>query len=250
MASELNTGAILWRGASELDGAPIVLIATGLNGSRNAKTGAGMVQTYIMRADMLPLDALRAGADESVCGDCPHREGSCYVNVGNGPTIAYKMFAAGRYRHHDVETGAELLRGRRVRIGSYGDPAAVPFVVWQAILAYSGMVTGYTHQWRRFPEFAAYCMASCDSPSDRAAARILGFRTFRIRLANEPLETREIACPASQEAGFKTTCDRCVACGGRSAKARADVAILAHGLAWKVKAFATMRAASDATAAA
>jgi hypothetical protein len=40
-------GVILWEGASAIDGAPIVVIATGLKrGSRNGKTGA-QVQTFI-----------------------------------------------------------------------------------------------------------------------------------------------------------------------------------------------------------
>jgi hypothetical protein len=84
----------------------------------------------------------------------------------------------------------------------------------------------------------------------RFVARFLGTRRRAYRAYRHGprrLEEREIACPASREAGAKTTCDRCVACGGRSAKARADVAILAHGLAWKVKAFATMRAARVAS---
>jgi len=136
MTGPLFTGAILWRGASQLDGAPIVVVATGLGpqGSRNAKTGA------------------------------------------------------------------EILRGRTVRLGAYGDPAAVPFQVWQALLAYAAAWTGYTHQWRRAPELAAYCMASVDTPGERAEARFLGFRTFRVRAAGQAVETREVVCPASAEA--------------------------------------------------
>ena len=76
---------ILWEGASLLDGAPIVAIAT--FASRNAKTG-DMVQTWIMRADMAPMDALASGDDVSICGDCMHRPangGSCYVKVWQAP---------------------------------------------------------------------------------------------------------------------------------------------------------------------
>ena len=82
---------ILWEGASLIDGAPIVVIASGLNASHNEKTG-NMVQTYILRADVAPVAALRAGADVSICGDCPHRGNgdgtgrTCYVQVWQGPT--------------------------------------------------------------------------------------------------------------------------------------------------------------------
>ena len=95
MLKETYTGAILWRGASELDGAPIMVVAAGLNGSRNAKTGAGMVQIYIIRADMAPAEAIRTGADASICGDCMHRgrrledgtilDRTCYVTIWLGP---------------------------------------------------------------------------------------------------------------------------------------------------------------------
>jgi hypothetical protein len=241
MTGPLYTGATLWRGPSELDGAPIVVVATGLSkrGSRNAKTGAGMVQLYILRADMAPLDALRAGADASICGDCMHRgtaaDGAvkgrtCYVNLAHGPRVAYLMATTARYTHVDMETGAELLRGRTVRLGAYGDPAAVPFAVWQALLVYAAAWTGYTHQWRRVPELAAYCMASVDTPSERAQARLLGFRTFRVRTAAQSVEPREVVCPASAEAGKRATCDACRACGGNLARARADIVIQAHGI--------------------
>jgi len=255
MTGPLFTGAILWRGASQLDGAPIVVVATGLGpqGSRNAKTGAGMVQVYILRADMAPLDAARSGADASICGDCRHRgtaadgavrNRTCYVNLAHGPRVAYLMATTARYSHVDLETGAEILRGRTVRLGAYGDPAAVPFQVWQALLAYAAAWTGYTHQWRRAPELAAYCMASVDTPGERAEARFLGFRTFRVRAAGQAVETREVVCPASAEAGKRATCDACRACGGNLAKARADIVIAAHGIG----AAAFNRAAAEAAA--
>jgi hypothetical protein len=251
----LDTGAILWRGCSELDSAPIVVIATGLGarGSRNAKTGAGMVQLYILRADQSPIDAARTGADASICGDCRHRgtaDGAavkgrtCYVNLAHGPRMAYLMATTARYDHVDLETAAEILRGRVVRLGAYGDPAAVPFSVWQALLTHASAWTGYTHQWARYPELAAYCMASVDTPSERAQARMLGFRTFRVRAAGQSVDPREVVCPASKEAGHKTTCDACRACGGNLARARADIVIAAHGIG----AGAFNRAAAQAAA--
>jgi len=48
---------IIWEGPSELDGKPIVLIATSGGSIKNRKTG-GMVQTYILRSDMPPNEAL------------------------------------------------------------------------------------------------------------------------------------------------------------------------------------------------
>ena len=69
----MANGYILWEGASLIDGAPIVVIATGFaSRSTNRKTG-GMVQTYILRRDIDPVSAVQSGDDASICGDCPHR---------------------------------------------------------------------------------------------------------------------------------------------------------------------------------
>jgi hypothetical protein len=242
--------AILWTGKSELDGSPIALVATGLGkSSRNAKTG-GIVQTWIIRTDMTPLEAVNSGADAAICGDCPHRgevvEGknvnrSCYVTVFQAPLSIYRTL--GKYARLSATEGREVLAGRLVRLGAYGDPAAVPFDVWANLLADRKACTGYTHQWRQFPEFKAFCMASCDSSADRAEASANGWRTFRVRGESEAIEPREVQCPASKEMGEKTNCAACKACGGISAKAKADIVIMAHGAAPRVNAFAARIAA-------
>ena len=51
-------GYILYEGPSQIDGAPIVVIVNKIDGSDNAKTGA-MVQTFIIRSDVAPTEALR-----------------------------------------------------------------------------------------------------------------------------------------------------------------------------------------------
>ena len=81
-------GYILYEGPSMIDGAPVVVIVNKIDGSDNAKTGA-MVQTFIIRSDIAPTEALRTGDDVSICGDCEHRpilaretgKPPCYVNV-------------------------------------------------------------------------------------------------------------------------------------------------------------------------
>ena len=67
----------LWRGPSPVDNEPIVLIATGLSRSeskqsKNTKTGP-MVQTFILKQNEKPTDAIKSGGDESICGKCPLR---------------------------------------------------------------------------------------------------------------------------------------------------------------------------------
>ena len=80
---------IFYRGASQIDGAPIVGIATVNSGNR--KTGV-MVQTWIIRDDVHPVVASRTGADASICGNCPHR--GQYDDDGNrvvGTRTCYVM---------------------------------------------------------------------------------------------------------------------------------------------------------------
>ena len=232
--------AILYEGPSMIDGAPIVVVAT--DSSKNRKTG-GMVQTWIMRQDVAPHDALKTGQDASVCGDCPHRPvngGACYVTVFQAPLSVWKAYHRGSYGKYQPGQYA----GRMVRIGSYGDPAAVPFEVWQAYSEGAAGVTGYTHQWRNAdPRLAALTMASCDKPEERAQAKAQGFRTFRIMLETETRERGEISCPASEEAGHKLSCAECGSCNGNATGRRGDVAIVVHGPKAKVNKFAAMRAA-------
>ena len=235
-------GIILYQGPSRLDGQPIVAIATGLaRPSANAKTGR-MVQTWILRQDQEPHTAAHTGADASVCGDCPHRgrivdrrnvERSCYVRLGDAPLSIYRAWKRGRYplaqSHADI---ASALAGKRVRLGAYGDPAAVPVEVWQAAVSQAAGWTGYTHQWH-VPEFAplhSLCMASADGRAMRAAAKLRGFRTFRLETnANARPLPGEIVCPASDEGGHVTSCARCGLCSGTSSKARVDPVIHVHG---------------------
>jgi hypothetical protein len=232
------TGVILYQGASALDGAPIVVIANRITAaSTNAKTGA-MVQTFIIRADVDPMTALRTALDSSVCGACLHRpanNGTCYVNVGRSVMSVYGALTRGRYARpgvdYDPRILPELFAGLAFRIGTYGDPTAAPFQVWRACTLNAAAINGYSHQWRN-PKFAAFkllCMASADSAVDRAAAHAMGWRTFRVKTPDAPRLKGEVTCPASKEAGARTTCADCRACGGTSAKARASMVINAHG---------------------
>lgn len=231
------TGYILYRGPSLLNGAPIVVVA--LVGSSNRKTG-NMVQTYILSdGPDRPTVALKTGADEAICGDCKHRPtlgGSCYVVVAQGPTVVWKGVQAGRYpMAQDWDHVVALGAGRMVRLGTYGDPAAVPVTVWQHLTAQAQGRTGYTHQWATLPTHRAtvlrsLVMASADSEAERAQAVAQGWRTFRVRTEAQPVTRGEFVCPASEEAGKRTTCAQCGACDGAERGAnKASPVIIAHG---------------------
>lgn len=230
----------LWEGRSAFDGRPIVAIATGLTRtSQNTKTG-DMIQIWILPRWISPARALDYGADASVCGSCPLRSGACYVRI-HTPLSVWRAYHRHPRRHLEP---ADIV-GRVVRLGAYGDPAALPLAVWEELLPYTAGHTGYTHAWRTCdPAYRGILMASCDTPADYRDARATGWRTFRSRLWHEALLPGEIACPASAEAGHRTTCADCGLCDGSrgSSDGRRDITILAHGSDNVMHAYTRVRA--------
>jgi hypothetical protein len=223
--------AIIYNGPSLLDGKPIVVIATYSN--RNTKTGK-VVQTYILRSDINPLEASKTGQDFSICGSCPMRgevttdpkrkiakRRKCYVNLGQGVLIVFKSYKRGVYKEGDPRT---MGRDRFVRVGTYGDPAAVPSEVWDELLAECETWTAYTHQkpWR--PDIA---MQSADSYDEAKAHWDEGRRTFRVIVDLGDIDkANEALCPASKEAGRRVQCTACKLCKGSSPAK--SIAIVEH----------------------
>ena len=222
---------VVYRGPSLIDGADIVGVA--VYSDRNAKTGR-VLQTYIIRADMNPLEASKTGADVSICGTCqlrgtptddPARKQAagrrCYVNLGQGPLSVFRALERGRYP--DVDPAA-IGAGRMVRVGTYGDPAAIPGEVWDAMLSQATTWTAYTHQkpWR--PDIA---MQSADTLDEAQAHWRAGRRTFRVLTGLADLDpANEALCPASKEAGRRVQCAACKLCKG-SARGK-SIAIVEH----------------------
>lgn len=225
-------GAILYQGPSMLDGEPIFVAAVW--SSRNRKTGA-MLQTYIMRSDIDPLTASKWGEDASVCGNCRHRgeatmepdrkqakNRSCYVVLGQGPLMVYKAFKRRAYPAHTTPAKRKAIGlNAMVRIGTYGDGAAVPQHVWDELLSGAAGHTAYTHN----EGDPARYMISADSLEDAQQAWASKYRTFRIvRSTDEIVKGKEIECPS--ERGVQ--CVDCRLCSGSATRAK-SIAITVHG---------------------
>lgn len=235
---------VVYRGPSALDPSATVVAIVTLE-SANTKTGP-MAQLFIMPANVVPHAAQKTGEDAAVCGDCPFRPllvkqareagapgakdmRACYVKTFQGPRATWES------RHNDP-----VMLGRVVailsatdaslRLGAYGDPAALPRLIIATLADAVGMrITGYTHQWRNpaFRFLRAYVMASCDSASDYARAKAEGWRTFRViqKRMLPVLGSREILCPSE-----KVQCIDCKLCDGvqYASDRRKDIAIHAH----------------------
>jgi hypothetical protein len=180
---------------------------------------------------MSPQDAVVSGDDVSICGSCPQRPslgGKCYVSVARAPLAVWKAYRRGRYQEIDLDH-LPAFNGKILRIGSYGDPVAIPVELWEALL-HKGKLsawTGYTHQWRHREayRYQGFLMASVDSPEEFVAAATRGWKCFRTRGAGDALLRGELVCPPSAEAGHKTTCSACRACNGQ----RGHRVIVLHG---------------------
>ena len=241
---------LIYQGPSLIDGEEIVVLASGVNTpSKNAKTGP-MIQTYIMRADQNPNEAVKTGDDYSICGNCIHRglngaKRTCYVLVHQGPNMIWKKYL--RLKDNltpltDDEL-VELGRGRSIRLGAYGDPLAAPTAKWAHLLQEADGHTGYSHLWETGDQaMSKWCMASVDSDAEMIKAQAAGWRTYRV-VTDLALRTEhEALCPASTESECKApiNCDQCRACNGNSKGHNGSIIVQVHGAQWKKNAFASI----------
>jgi hypothetical protein len=231
-------GFILYEGPSLIGDGDIICVAT--LESSNIKTG-NMVQVWILPKDQDPLDALHAGNNESACGSCP-LQGTwnsdlgkmenrvCYVNIGQAPKAVCRSYRAGRYPIYDHGRHSVLFRSREIRIGAYGDPAALPTALVRYLAAIGNGWTGYSHQlfWidqRRANALARYLMVSCHTPAQHAEARRRGWRSFVAVHPKQKRPENAIECPNYTHG---VQCADCQLCQGTSKRAK-DIYVIAHG---------------------
>ena len=219
-----------------LDGLDIVVLISGLKTrSKNDKTG-DMFQTWVLVKDIHPVEAAKIGADASICGDCPRRpinDNTCYLVLWKAIASMWNAYQSGRYEKVTPAQVADMIRNhkrtKKLRIGSYGDPLAVPSEVFKPLIDAAESFTGYTHQVKRAnKEWSKYVMASADTKQQALDYQAAGFRTFRVRAEKSTLLPNEIACPASKEAGRISSCAKCSLCMGTTSKSKKSVAIIEH----------------------
>ncbi len=249
---------VIYLGPSMLDGSPVVVLAS--TGSKNVKTGS-MVQTWIMRADMHPSEASAQKKDSAVCGNCPRRHslgGDCYVQIVHAPRSVWENWDNQGRPGENWSDHSEIVRlqsdalAHGLRLGSYGDPMAVPWTVWADLISAlnPAKTVGYTHQWRSLPHAAdlqkpigvtddravsaqwyrEHIMASCDSIQDQRDASFLGWRTFTALPQGSEVPERSIQCPATRSQN-PLQCHQCGACDGAGKGAgKASVFLWEHGM--------------------
>lgn len=223
---KLPKSAIIWRGASLFTGRPIQVVLTGIDlKTANEKTGA-MVQASIVRQEGNPTYDYGTVRERDICGDCPlsgpYETRACYVR--------FLAFRLGEHTHAypqiSLDDAARAVEEKPVRIGAFGDPAAVPYEVWAVLLSRVHTWTGYTHAWRTCDDrFKRIVMASVETRGGARLAHARGWRTFRVKRPDFDAYLGEIVCPATMH---KVQCVKCGLCSGALYRA-SNIVIDAHG---------------------
>ena len=228
--------------------------------SSNGKLG-GELQTWHLSATMHPTEARRGGAgDGCICGTCPFRAqpgdklGACYPD---GRGIASLWASVGRGNYPAIEELARDVRlsvpdtlrilgtfGGGVRLGAYGDPAAMPVAIGQALTGSANTRQGFTHAWRALgaSPWRGLVMASCELPGHVRQAEAAGWRTYTVyppelserearqAIANASGRLVVAHCPASERKNYAVTCETCpIQCDGLREGSPWQVINAAHG---------------------
>jgi len=228
---------IVWEGESQLNGKPITLIISGLESTGNRKTGT-MIQSWIINSSINPVDATKTGEDASICGNCwrkPSLGDKCYVTVFQAPNQIYKTYVSGKYDNFEKAKKDDIDSG--LRLGSYGDPVAVPLEVWNKLMENFPYHTGYTSQWRTIQSipYRGKIQASCASMQDKHKAESLGWKTYTSLPIGHPYpdpSENMIQCPATiPQNNGKVSCSDCKLCDGKTA----HVFCYDHGIDHKIR---------------
>jgi hypothetical protein len=212
-----------------------------IESNRNRK----IVQTYTFSRKQFELiangtnDGMRtffSNADTN-CLDCPFNSfGSCYTHKFNQYVgfISMLKSIAKIYPTWDeipvfndgmIQKSVEMSKDTYVRFGTYGEPSLHPIEMIKAMVESAENYTGYTHQWEH-NDLGSFFMASTHDLRAEAVARAKGYRSFIV--TDEKLGNI-VNCPASEEAGKKSTCSKCNLCSGTNGtKSSKSIFILTH----------------------
>ena len=181
------------------------------------------------------------GADAKVCMDCPFAVSNgakltaCYTHKMNQYSgfLSSLRSIGSLTEWNDIpmlndDIIADIIamcENRYVRFGTYGEPSLLPIAIVESICNVASVWTGYTHQWRKLPEYAPYFMASTHDVDQEYIANLIGYRSF---VASKTIYESMISCPASAEQNYRSHCSKCGLCSGTNGKGKKSVVILEH----------------------
>ena len=167
-------------------------------------------------------------------------ERACYVIVSQAPTIIFKAYKRGLYRYATPDEAVKYVSGRALRIGAYGDSAALPVGIVEPLAAVAETVTNYTHSgcynMSRAKQLARFTMLSADNLKQAERYWQAGARTFRVssdwQLVDGVRRVNDIAdgenqCPKT--ISKRVTCQGCGVCDGLKRGIKNSIVAPSHG---------------------
>lgn len=117
-----------------------------------------------------------------------------------------------------------LINGLDVRLGEFGDPAAMGLRYVEEIARRARKHTGYTHRWKSCDQdLRFFLMASVENQPDYDLARKMGWKCFYV--GGNPVKGDVMQCPNEGPSGL--LCNQCGLCKGANAKF--SISIEPHG---------------------
>ena len=204
-----------------------------------------IVQTYTFSRKQFELiaegknDGMKtffSNADTN-CLDCPFNEfGKCYTHKFNQYAGFISMLTCisnefktfeniPEFKDDMILKPREMSKSTFVRFGTYGEPSLHPIKMIEEMTNVAKNWTGYTHQWMR-NDLSKFFMASTHDIESEIVARMKGYKSY---IATESKIDGIVNCPASKEAGYKSTCSKCGLCSGTlGTKSTKSIYILNH----------------------
>lgn len=165
-------------------------------------------------------------SDKANCLDCKYRgkKGKCYTHKFHSFMSFHKHISEAKSELGEDIVPIEKFNWNKlykmaenlfIRFGVYGEPIFVPAENMGKLIKKCYAYTGYTHAWRKYPEYKDLLIASCDGIGESFEAMAEGWKPYVIIKNKEELFGNEkdfVNCPASNEAGKKTVCSICKLC--------------------------------------
>jgi hypothetical protein len=210
--------------------------------SQTSKLGFGYaIQTYHWSIDQ--VQSLDIKQDKKNCFDCPlsySNGGGCYTHNGQIGAGLKAMLKRLHRLHNEnkIKPYDDKLFNAFIgfveatypvdltRLGAYGEAVTLRKNIVEELVRLGKKHTAYTHQWKK-GNYQDYFMASVHNETQRLASKTLGYRAFLSINKGEKVEN-SANCPASKEAGKKSTCVLCGLCNGNKSGNKKDVYILKH----------------------
>jgi len=243
-------------------GENIVVLRHGKTSNKKiAQANENIVQTYTFsqaqyeyiyqceKDSVKPIFSTFFSLDTANCGDCPFAANKAFNVTKIGKCYTHKVMQYSGFIsmlksiNKQFDTFADIptyeqaksdiamyavtkCMDKYVRFGTYGEPTVIPIDVIAVMADCAKSYTGYTHQWIKNKDYSQFFMASVHNESGATMALKFGYRSFIA--SKEDKVPAAVICPASKEAGFKSTCALCGLCSGTAGKGKKDVVIIEH----------------------